>query len=76
MKTYVSISFSSESAPASEIMQTLLDMGFEPTLGTHDLVYDWGDDEDMTPATAINFLDRTQKKLKGMNVLLHFETVQ
>lgn len=74
MKTYVTVTLNSDGGLASAVTQTLTDLGFNSTLGSHDFVYDWKNE--VTPAQVIEFVDRVQSKLAGMNVLLHFTTVR
>ena len=75
MKTYLTVTFNSDGAPASKITDTLIDFGFNTTMGGHDFVYDWGK-RDPTIDQVINFIDKIQKKLKGANVNMHFDTVR
>lgn len=75
MKTYVTLTLSSEGFPASEITKALLEMGFKPALGEHDFVYRWAD-KHVTTQDVIGFIDRVQSKLKGMGVGLHFTTLR
>ena len=75
MKTYVTVTLNSDGGLASEVTDTILDMGFNSTLGSHDFVYDWGA-KDITPSQVIDLVDNVQKRLKGKNVLLQFATVK
>ena len=73
MRTNVSIIVSSEGGLMSEVARIFSELGFKPTLGMHDFVYDW-EDTKVTPETVIALIDKVQKKLKNMNVGLHFVT--
>ncbi len=75
MKTYVTVTISSEGESASKIANMFKELGFKSTLGTHDFVYKWKG-KDIAPMQVINFVDKVQKKLKGTNVLLNFTTIQ
>ena len=75
MKTYISILISSEGDKASNITEKLTDLGFETTLGGHDFVYDWKKKE-ITPMEVINFVDKVQNQLKGMNVRFSITTIK
>ena len=75
MKTYVTVSVSSDGGLASEITEILIDMGFNTTIGGHDFVYDWGSG-DVTADQVIAFVDKVQGKLRGKNVRLHFDTIK
>ena len=74
MRTFLIVTFSSEGSPSSQVVNRLMDMGFETTLGNHDFVYHWG--KDATPENVIALVDKLQNKLKGMNVQLQFATTQ
>lgn len=74
MKTYVTVTISSEGEKASIIAERFKKLGFKSTLGTHDFVYEWKE-KDVVPMRVINFVDKVQEKLKGMNVLLNFTTL-
>jgi len=74
MRTFVVVTFSSEGGSASQVVNKLIDMGFETTLGSHDFVYHWG--KDATSQNVIELVDKVQSKLKGLNVLLQFATTQ
>ena len=74
MRTFVVVTFSSEGGSASQVVNKLMDMGFETTLGSHDFVYHW--DKSATAENVIELVDKVLSKLKGMNVLLQFATTQ
>ncbi|MDO9537251.1 MAG: hypothetical protein Q7J68_02915 [Thermoplasmata archaeon] len=74
MRTFVVVTFSSEGGSASQVVNRLIDMGFETMLGSHDFVYNW--ERDANPENVIELVDKVQKKLHGMNVLLQFATSQ
>ena len=74
MRTFVVVTFSSEGGSASQVVNKLIDMGFETTLGSHDFVYRW--EKDATSQNVIELVDKVQSKLKGLNVLLQFATTQ
>ena len=75
MRTFVMVTFSSEGGAASQVVNRLIDMGFETNLGTHDFVYHWNKD-DFSDEAVIGLVDRVQSKLKGMKVQLQFATTQ
>ena len=74
MRTYITVTLSSEGGKASEITEKLNDLGFESTLGSHDFVYDWKD-KPTSADSVINFIDKVQSKLKGTNVLISATTI-
>lgn len=73
MKTNVSIIISSEGGLMSEVAKRFKELGFKPTLGMHDFVYEW-EETKVTSENVINLIDKVQKKLKDTNVGLHFVT--
>ena len=66
------VTFSSEGGSASQVINRLVDLGFETTFGTQDMVYNW--DKSASKDEVIFLIDKVQKKLKGMNVQLQFAT--
>jgi hypothetical protein len=73
MKTNVSIIVSSEGGLMSEVAKRFRELGFKPTLGMHDFVYEW-EETKVTSEKVINLIDKVQKKLNDTNVGLHFVT--
>jgi hypothetical protein len=73
MRTNVSIIVSSEGGLMSEVARIFSGLGFKPTLGMHDFVYEWKETK-VTPEKVIDLIDKVQKKLRGVNVGLHFVT--
>lgn len=73
MRTNVSIIVSSEGGLMSEVAKRFGELGFKTTLGMHDCVYKW-EETNVTPEKVIELIDKVQKKLKGMDVGLHFVT--
>ena len=73
MRTNVSIIVNSEGGLMSEVAERIKKIGFKPSLGMHDFQYNW-EGVNVTPDKVIELIDRVQKKLKGLNVGLHFMT--
>ena len=73
MKTYLTLTFSSEGAKPSEVVERLAMLGFKPTQGNFDVVYEW--DKNATVKDAIWFADKITAELAGMNVFFKIETV-
>ncbi len=73
MRTNVSIIVNSEGGLMSEVAERIKEIGFKPSLGMHDIRYDW-DGLNVTPEKIIELIDKVQKKLKRMHVGLHFVT--
>lgn len=72
MKTYLKVSFNSEGAKPSVVRQTLASLGFQPTQGAHDFVYDWPGKA--TVEDVLAFADRIHAELSGMDVRFELET--
>ncbi len=73
METYIQLTFSSEGARPSDIFDRLYMLGFKPTQGHQDLVYEW--DRNATVQDAIWFADKVHAVLEGLNVHFELETV-
>lgn len=73
MKSYLTLTFSSEGARPSEVVEKLHMLGFKPTTGAYDFIYDWG--RNATVEDAIWFADKIQEALKGCTVQFQLETV-
>ena len=73
MKTYITIWFNSEGAPPTEVMERIQAMGFKPTKGHYDHVYDWGRDPELEE--IIQLANGLHEALKGLKVIYKVETV-
>lgn len=74
-QTYVTVTVSCDGSKPSEITRKLQELGFRPTYGIHDFVYDWKE-KNIALEQIIEFADKVQKKLKGTGAMLHFTTVK
>jgi len=72
MKTYLTITFSSEGAKPSEVVARLQSLGFKPITGSYDFVYNW--DSSATVEEAIWFADKIHATLEGYNTRFQLET--
>lgn len=72
MITYMTVTFNSEGAKPSEVVDRLHAIGFRPMKGNYDFEYEW--DKKANIKDAIWFADRIHATLKGMNVLFKLET--
>ncbi|MCL4314196.1 MAG: hypothetical protein M1454_00495 [Candidatus Thermoplasmatota archaeon] len=72
MKTYLDVTFSSEGAKPSEIINRLRSLGFKPIIGEHDMVYEWG--KNASAEDSIWFADKIQAAMEGFKVMFHIET--
>ena len=73
MKTYITIFFNSEGGRPSEVVDELVQLGFQPISGPYDMVYEWPNNADVKD--AINFADQIQMTLEGLGVFFKIETV-
>jgi hypothetical protein len=73
MITYLTVTFSTEGARPSEVMDALHGLGFEPTTGSYDFIYRWGNKA--TVEDAIYLADKVHQTLKGRQVLFKLQTV-
>ena len=73
MRTNVSIIVSSEGGLMSDVAKKFGELGFKPTLGMHDFVYEW-EEPKVTPEKVIELIDNVQRALKDTNIRLHFVT--
>jgi hypothetical protein len=73
VKSYLTVTFNSEGVKPSEVVERLHMLGFKPTHGPYDFIYDWG--KHATVKDAIWFSDQIHETLKGCNVLFQLETV-
>jgi len=74
MKTYLTITFSTEGERPSEVSSRLQGIGFKPMTGNYDFVYIWPK-KSVRPDEALTLADLVQATLKGMKVLFKTETV-
>ena len=72
METFVDLYFSTDGKKASEIFEILVDMGFKPSLGDHDFIYDWKGI--VSIEEEIKFIDEIQNRLRGSGAHLKFNT--
>jgi hypothetical protein len=73
VKTYLSVTFSSEGAKPSAIDEALAGLGFRPTTGAHDWTYDWPSSASVED--VLEFGDRIHAALQGMGTMWQMETV-
>lgn len=73
MKTYLTVFFASDGAKPSQVTESLMNLGFKPTKGNYDYVYDWGDVKELKE--IIWFGDRVHAALAESRVLFKLETV-
>ncbi len=74
MKTYLTLTFTTEGGRPSEVSSLLQGIGFKPMTGNYDFVYIWPK-KSVNPGEALDLADLIQATLKGMKVLFKIETV-
>jgi len=72
MISYLTVTFSTEGARPSEVANLLQDIGFRPTKGNYDFVYEW--DKSARVEDALWLADKVQVALRGTHVLFKIET--
>ncbi len=74
METYLDVYLHADGVKASVIYEKLLEMGFKPTIGDHDFVYNWKRIVNLEEEIA--FVDTVQTALKDTRALLRFSTMR
>ncbi len=64
--------FNTEGGRPSDIVERLQMIGFKPTTGNYDFVYEW--DKNATIEDTIYFADKIHGTLKGLGVMFKLET--
>jgi hypothetical protein len=72
MISYLTVMFNSEGEKPSMVVDRLHALGFKPTTGNYDFVYEWS--KKASIKEAIWFADKIQETLKGLNVIFKLET--
>ncbi len=72
MISYLTVTFNSEGSMPSEIVTRLQNIGFKPTKGNYDFIYEW--DGGAKVEDAIWLADKVHQTLKGMNVQFQIDT--
>ncbi|MDE1819568.1 MAG: hypothetical protein KGJ23_06360 [Euryarchaeota archaeon] len=73
MESYLRVAFSSEGSKPSEIADKLHALGFRPTQGNYDFIYDWK--AGVKLEEAMDLADEVSRTLRGFKVLFEMETV-
>ena len=71
-KTYLTLWFNSEGKTPTSVMMKLQDIGFKPSVGKHDFVYDWQQEIGLEEISKLG--NTVHKTLKGLRVLYKLET--
>ncbi|MEM3411718.1 MAG: hypothetical protein QW735_02070 [archaeon] len=73
MKTYLAIWFSTDGKKTSQISERLFSMGFKPTQGNYDFVYEWKRKPSIDAILAL--ADQVHETLKDSGVYFKMETI-
>ena len=73
MKTYLKIWFNSEGSGPVIVAEKLRSMGFKPTKGPYDHVYNWGRKVELEDILQIG--TAVHESLKGLKVVYTLETI-
>lgn len=71
--SYLTVTFSAEGGKPSEVAARLQSLGFRPTTGNYDFVYQW--DRNARVEDALWLADKVQTSLQGTGVHFKIETV-
>ncbi|MCL4326493.1 MAG: hypothetical protein M1481_06735 [Candidatus Thermoplasmatota archaeon] len=73
MKSYLLVNFSSDGAKPSDVANRLALVGFKPTHGNYDFIYDW--DHEPSTDEAIVLADKIHNIMRGFDILYKMETI-
>lgn len=73
MRTYVRMTFHSEGADPTKVVEVMRALGFEESMGMHDFVYRWKDKAAM--ADVIELVTKMHSRLKGLDVSYEITTI-
>lgn len=73
MKTYLTVWFSSDGAPPTEVVERILAMGFKPIKGHYDHVYDWRREPSLEE--VLQLANKLHETLRGTKVIYKLETI-
>ncbi|MGD0718901.1 MAG: hypothetical protein ABSA15_04915 [Thermoplasmata archaeon] len=73
METYLRVTFDSEGGKPSDVAGELRAIGFEPTQGNYDFVYDWQGGARFEQ--LLDLTDELTRCLRGYRVRFEIETV-
>jgi hypothetical protein len=73
MRTYVRMTFHSEGADPTKVMEVMRQLGFEESMGMHDFVYKWK--EKAALEDVIHLVADMHARLKGLDVNYEITTI-
>lgn len=73
--TYVRMLFNSEGIDPKTIIPLMKEVGFEPAMGVHDFVHDWGK-RHVTLEDVADLALKLHERLRGHNIQYEITTVR
>ena len=73
MRTYVRMTFHSEGASPSKVLEAMRGLGFEESMGMHDFVYKWKDRT--TIDDVVRLTTKMHEQLNGLDVSYEITTI-
>ena len=73
MRTYVRMTFHSEGADPTKVLEVMRSVGFEESMGMHDFVFKWK--EKATLDDVIHLVTTMHERLKGLDVNYELTTI-
>jgi hypothetical protein len=73
MRTYVRMTFHSEGADPTKVLEAMHSVGFEESMGMHDFVFRWKDKA--TLDDVIHLVTQMHERLKGLDVNYEITTI-
>jgi len=73
MRTYVRMTFHSEGADPTKVLEVMRSVGFEESMGMHDFVYKWKDKAAIDE--VIHLVTTMHERLKGLDVSYEITTI-
>jgi hypothetical protein len=73
VKTCLIVWFNSEGSPPHEVISRLASLGFEPTTGAYDFVFEWSKKPSLHE--LLSFADKIHQTLRGLKVSYKIESL-
>ena len=73
MRTYVRMTFHSEGADPTKVLEAMHSVGFEESMGMHDFVYKWPEKASLDD--VIGLVGKMHARLKGLDVNYEITTI-
>jgi hypothetical protein len=73
MRTYVRMTFHSEGADPTKVLEVMRSVGFEESMGMHDFVYKWRDKAAIDE--VIQLVTTMHERLRGLDVSYEITTI-